>query len=407
MTNGLKEYFHLPKELYALVVSKMINSIGNFILPLLTLILTQKVGLNEADTGFYLLMLNVSFVPGLLLGGILADKFGRKRVIIIFHSLAAIVYFSCGFIRPSMLMVFLLILGSSLLSASLPAYDALAADLTNTDNRKRAFSLLVMGHNLGFAIAPVMAGFLFRRFLPLVFIIDASTTFISVFLIGVLVREPKKDHKMNDKPKEIRKGTKNVFMFLKNKPIIIYFSMLLFCYNFAYSQWGFTLPLQLVKLFSDKGPHIYGLLAGFNGVLILLLTPVITKVTLKTIPLKVIAAGGLFYAAAFAILSFISDLPFFYLVVIIMTLGEMMITVNNSTFIASVTPPEFRGVINATVQIIFGAGFALGPLIIGEVLKYLTIKQIWLIISGEVLFAAMLMYLLYRFLKSSSINNRY
>lgn len=407
MISSFKEYFHLPGHIYALVVSKTINSLGNFILPLLTLILTQKIGLNEGDAGFYLLVLSISYVPGLLLGGILSDKFGRKRVIIIFHGLAAIIFLGCGFIKPSMAMVFLLIFGSSLLAASLPAYDALTADLTNSENRKRTFSLLIMGHNLGFAIAPVIGGFLFKRFLPLVFIIDALSTFISVFLIATFVKENSGKHLHKEVTKEIKHGTKNAFEFLLKKPIILYFSLLLFCYNFAYSQWAFTLPIQLVKLFNDNGSNVYGLLAGFNGILILIFSPIITKKTLKTIPLKVIAAGGLFYCAAFAILSVSSTLPLFYIVVFVMTIGEIMITVNNSTFIASITPPEYRGVVNAAFQIIFGAGFALGPLIVGRGLKYISITNSWRLVSIEVGIAAILMFLFYKRYKKNKVHQNY
>ena len=75
-----KEYLHLPREDYVLVVAKTINGLGNFIMPLLTLILTEKVGLNGSQAGFYMLMLNVCFVPGLLFGGRLADSLGRKKL---------------------------------------------------------------------------------------------------------------------------------------------------------------------------------------------------------------------------------------------------------------------------------------------------------------------------------------
>ena len=44
-----KEYLHLPREVYVLVVAKTINGLGNFIMPLLTLILTEKVGLNGSQ----------------------------------------------------------------------------------------------------------------------------------------------------------------------------------------------------------------------------------------------------------------------------------------------------------------------------------------------------------------------
>ena len=412
MIKGYKEYFRLPKAVYILVASKTINGLGNFIMPLLTLILTEKIGLSGSQAGFYILMLNVSFVPGLLLGGRLVDSFGRKKVIIIFHGLAAAVFLSCGFIEPSMTIVYLLILGASLLAASLPAYDALVADLTDSRNRKRAFSLMFMGHNLGFSIAPVLGGFLFKNYLYLVFIIDAFTTLISVILVALFIPDIRHSHTEN---KDVNIGSNevgnnkklNVVGFLLGKPVILVFAAVLFFYNFAYSQWAFTLPIHMVALFPEGGPKYYGMLEGLNGFLILLFTPIMTRLTLKTMPTRVIARGGIFYAISFAILVVTRQLPMFFVAVVIMTIGEMMVTVNNNTFISSVTPPQYRGRVSAVFQIIFGAGFATGPFIMGKALDYITTSQVWIIITMVVGTAALLMFLLTRKLKKMRIENHY
>ncbi|WP_163194636.1 MFS transporter [Clostridium thermarum] len=409
MLKGYKEYFHLPKAVYFLVAAKTINGLGNFIMPLLTLILTEKIGLSSSQAGFYILILNISFVPGLLLGGRLVDTFGRKKVIVIFHSLAAIIFLNCGFINPSMLIVYLLILGSAMLAASLPAYDALIADLTNSHTRKRAFSLMFMGHNLGFSIAPVLGGFLFKNYLYLVFIIDAITTLISVLLVLFFIpdiRHHQEQHKSKKEHGEDKKKL-NVVEFLLSRPVVLVFAGLLFFYNFSYSQWAFTLPIHMVALFPEEGPKYYGMLEGMNGLLILLFTPVITKFTLKTMPTKVIATGGLFYAVSFAILIVTRLLPMFFVVVIIMTIGEMMVTVNNNTFISSVTPPQYRGRVSAIFQIIYGAGFAAGPFIMGKALDYITTNDVWVIITAVIGTAALLLFVLSRRLKKKGIENHY
>jgi MFS family permease len=409
MIRGYKEYFQLPKAVYFLVAAKTINGLGNFIMPLLTLILTEKIGLSSSRAGFYILMLNISFVPGLLLGGRLVDTFGRKKVIIIFHSLAAVVFLSCGFIEPSMLIVYLLILGSSMLAASLPAYDALVADLTTSHNRKRAFSLMFMGHNLGFSIAPVLGGFLFKNYLYLVFIIDAFTTLISVLLVLFFIPDIRHHHAQHKNEELNSQGKKklNVVEFLLSKPVVLFFAGLLFFYNFAYSQWAFTLPIHMVDLFPEEGPKYYGMLEGLNGLLILLFTPIMTRLTLKTMPTKVIATGGIFYAISFAILIVTRQLPMFFVVVLIMTIGEMMVTVNNNTFISSVTPPQYRGRVSAIFQIIYGAGFAAGPFIIGKALDYITTNDVWVIITVVIGTAALLLFVLTRRLKKTGIENHY
>lgn len=406
MEKGLNKYLGLKKEIYTLAISKTINSMGNFVLPLLTLILTEKVGLSKTSAGIYLLILCVSYVPGLIIGGKMVDVVGRKKIIIIFHTLAASVYICCGLIKPSILMVYLLILASSLLSASMPAYDALAADLTDNSNRKKTYSLLFMGHNFGFAIAPVLGGFLFKNHLPLVFIIDAITTFISVTLITIFVKEPKvlRD---TEHPESKQYKDKSLIFFLKTMPIIVVFSILLFFYQFAYSQWAYTMPLQLTELFKDKGAYYYGIIAGFNGILILIFTPLVTKLTRKLNILKIISLGGLFYAIAFGVLIQAKSLHIFFITVLIMTFGEMMVTINNSTFITTITPATHRGRVNGYMQIMLGAGFSMGPFTMGIALLYISIRSVWTIISIEVLLAAIFMYLLSRSWERNGIDKHY
>lgn len=405
-----REYLTLPKEVYVLAAAKTINGLGNFIMPLLTLILTEKIGLSSAQAGFYMLLLNVCFVPGLLFGGRLADSLGRKKVIIIFHSLAAIVFMTCGFIKPSMLVVYLLMLGSSVLAASLPAYDALLADLTNEENRKRSFTLTFMGHNLGFSIAPILGGFLFRNYLYLVFVIDAISTVISVILVAIFipniqVDQVKKKYEAVEENKEESKL--NVFQFLLNNKYILIFSIILFFYNFAFSQLAFTLPIHVVELFPEKGAEYYGTMEGLNGILILILTPIMTKLTMRSKPTKAIAQGGLLYTLSFAILIFVAPLSMFYLSIIVMTFGETMITVNNNAFISGMTPPQYRGRVSGVFQIIYGAGFALGPFITGFLLDYISTRSVWTIITIIMALASIFMVGLTRSLKKKKVEGRY
>ena len=83
--NMLTTYKGLPREIYILFVARIINCLGNFVYPLLALILTQKIGLTPKNAGFIVTLMAVSQVPSLMIGGKVADSIGRKKVIIIFR----------------------------------------------------------------------------------------------------------------------------------------------------------------------------------------------------------------------------------------------------------------------------------------------------------------------------------
>ena len=113
------------------------------------------------------------------------------NTIVIFQTLGAVTLISCGLIPVSMITTRLIILSSVFYSISSPAYDALNADLTTPENRKQSYSLIYMGINIGFSIGPLMAGFLFENYLPIIFIGDAITTLMALALIVKFIDEEK------------------------------------------------------------------------------------------------------------------------------------------------------------------------------------------------------------------------
>jgi len=70
-----------------------------------------------------------------------------------------------------------------------PSHDAMTADLTTPEQREGAYSLNYLGFNLGFAFAQMLAGFLFKDYLKLMFLIDAVTALIAIALIAFFIRE--------------------------------------------------------------------------------------------------------------------------------------------------------------------------------------------------------------------------
>jgi MFS family permease len=370
---------------------------GAFVHPLLALILTEKVGLTTDRAGLYVTTLSILSIPSLILGGKLVDTIGRKKVIIISQGLGAAVIIICGFIKPSINLTYALMFSSLLYSLSSPAYDAMLADLTTTNNRKASYSLLYMGWNLGYALGPFIGGMLYKNLLLLVFIGDGITTLISLILVSLFVGETihKEEEKKEEDRGELEKKVEgSVLSVLFRRPILPLFAMILFCVEFAYSQWGFTLPLQMGQIFKDNGAAYYGMLASFNGLIVIILTPLISKATHHIKPLIVISLGSLGYALAFGMLSFSKILALFFISIFIMTIGEIMISINASTFIANHTPASHRGRISSILPMIIGSGYTLGPLIMGKFIAVSSIETAWLFIGALGFFSAFLMYML-------------
>lgn len=394
----LRNYKGLPKEIYILCIARIVNCMGNFVYPLLSIILTQKSGFTSAKAGTFITICAVLQAPSLILGGKLTDILGRKKIIIIFQTIGAISYIFCGFLKTGTIIPFIMIASVCYAIAS-PAYDALIADVTVPENRKGSYSLLYMGMNIGASIAPVLGGMLYKNHLSVIFIGDAVTTILSAVLINIYVKESFKDIKnKHSSQSELEKEQEgSAISVLLKRPVILYFSLIFLLYSFSYAQWSFMLPLQMAHLFKENGAKFYGLVAGMNGLVVIFCTPIITNLIHKVTSLKSIAIGGIFYAVSFGIFGHISVLFMFFVSITIMTFGEIMISINEGTFIANHTPSSHRGRLNSILPVISGTGYAFGPMIMGKNLQKLGFSSAWTIVSLLVFTGAMCFLILNRF----------
>lgn len=396
----LQPFKGLPKEIYVLCFARMINATGMFIFPLLTLILTRKIGLSHSEAGFWIMMVGLTFIPSNLIGGKMTDLFGRKKLIVICETLGGLMYVICGFLDPSMIQIWLILSACFFFGMSEPANNAVIADLTTPENRDASYSLSYMGFNMGFAIGPAVGGLLFENHYPWIFWGDALTLFIAIALILLFVRETFGDAQAD--PGEGRALEQHmegsIFKVLRERPILIAFSLILLFYNFSYSQWHYLLPLQLDEMFDSRGAALFGLLASLNGLVVMICTPLLTSIFRKKSNLKKVALGGIFYLLGFGMFGFIGDASFLYYALgcTIFTLGEILITTSFMPFITNRTPASHRGRMNAVIPLIMGIGYSMGPLLMGKGLGFYSIDTGWRLIGALMSIGVLMMLLLDR-----------
>jgi len=59
----LNHYINLPKSIYILFFARMVNSMGAFVYPFLTIYLTKTLSLNEKEAGFIVMLAITAHVP--------------------------------------------------------------------------------------------------------------------------------------------------------------------------------------------------------------------------------------------------------------------------------------------------------------------------------------------------------
>lgn len=409
MLKGFKNYFSvyngLSKSIYVLFFARLINSMGNFVYPLLTLLLTGKLGFTPKMAGDFVSFAAVSYVPGALLGGRLCDYFGRKKVLIFSQLFAAFCFISCAFLGKSMLIPILLILSGVFNGAAQPASNAMVTDLTKPNERQAAFSMLYLGSNIGFAVGPLIAGFLYRNYMQWIFLGNAIFIFLAVSLVFIFVEEtlPSKVKKNIEALGEYERAEEgNVFKVLLKRPVLMIYAFLSVFYNFAYIQGNFTTTLLLQQIYHEDASKLFGILNSVNGIIVITMTTFIIHLTSKYEPMFNIFLAGLFFAVGFGMQYFISSFVLFVLSTIIWTIGEVLNATSSGVYVANRSPISHRGRFNSVIFLISGSGMALGPLFMGRFINKYGVRSAWILVFFITLIASFGMFLLYLFEKKKT-----
>ncbi|MBS4537034.1 MFS transporter [Clostridium sp. D2Q-11] len=394
----IQPYKGLPVSIYVIFFAAIVNNMGNFVGPFLTMFLTYRVGINVGMVGIIVACNAGLGMLGAMIGGKLIDQIGRKKILIIFRTLAGIGYGTCAFVESPLIITSILMFSSFFGGFSQPVYGTIITDITDGEERKSAFSLHYMAINIGYSVGPLLAGFLYKNYLMWLFLGDALTTFLSIALVAIFVPEtlPDKDEIMESQSKTYEKAEEgNLLSILIKRPTLLMFSFIIVIYFIVFSQFNFGLSLQIGDVFGDNGATLFGVLMTVNAVMCSIFTVVVNSATKDFKSSFNIAVGGILYMIGFGMIAFINSFWLFVVSTIIWTIGEILVATNTSVYIANHTPITHRGRFNAVFPIIRKLGFIIGPMMAGAYVKYSGIKSLWILIGALSLVGSIMMYRLY------------
>lgn len=387
-------YRTLDKNVHILFLARIINRFGDFVQMLLVLILTVSIGMEAHQAGLFSTMTMLASIFGQLVGGFAADRYPRKYVMVFCQLSVAACYAACAVLIAEfpLLVAYIILFSSPFRGATWPISHALVADFSHGEmERARAFSLLYLGSNIGVAVGPLVASFLFARNLPLLFLVSSLTLLVSSSLLGFLLPpgRPEDPASMPISPKETS-GRSIISLFLGNRMLLLY--MLAFTlYNFIYVQHSFALPLQMNAQFgSQRGTEGYGYLMSVNALTVLLMTATVTHATLRMPRAINMAIGCAFYVVGFGAYAICSSLAAFLAATFVWTIGEILLATNGNVFVNQHAPRSHRGRFNSIISVTTGFGSILGPYAGGLLLSWYTFGTLWMAMVGVALFTGLL-----------------
>ena len=361
----------LPRTYWLIWTGTLINRLGGFVIPFLTLYLTAKREIPVSTSALMVSFFGAGSFLAQLTGGELTDRLGRRPVMLMSFFITPIFMVTLGLARDLVLISICTFIVGFFTDLYRPAVGAAIADLVPAESRTRAYGYNYWAINLGAAIAPILAGLIADYNFLILFVADALTTaaFGFIVLFGIPETRPPEAHHAAHLPLGERIAQ------LKRAPILLIFSLITLFFGIIYMQGNVTLPLDMQA--HGLGPREYGAAIAVNGFLIILMTIPVSNMAAKWPRFETIAIAAVLLGLGFGSTALASSFPLFAVSVAIWTLGEIAATSVGPTIIADLSPVELRGLYQGIFGAAWGLSYFIGPLAGGWVYEHWGSNALW------------------------------
>lgn len=385
MIQALRKAFQTyPSQYWLMFVGMLISTIGSsmiwpfimiYVSGKLNLPLTQIASLTTINAGVGLVF---NFIAGSA-----TDKIGRKWVMVISLLGNGLVYLLQS--HATTYGGFAIAMG--LAGAFNPLYrvgsDAMLADMIPSDQRSEAYSVMRMSNNLGISIGPTIGGFIAAQSYNNVFFLAVGGMITYGILITLFARETLPGKKKSVSTEVVREsgGYEKVF---RDRHYLSFVSAFTFCQMTASIMW------VLLSVYVKTNYHIpeqqYGFIAATNAIMVVLFQVWVTRITRRFHPLKAMIAGAAFFGVGVGSVALGSGFWTFWISMVVMTIGELIIVPTTTTYAANQAPTEMRGRYMSIYSLSWGTASGIGPVLGGFLNDNLGPRFIWLggFISGIV-----------------------
>lgn len=369
-------YHGYPRAFWIYNVIVFIDRLGGFMLyPFFALYLTEKFDIGMSTVGLLFAIFSISGMIGSALGGALADRMGRKVVIIFSLVLSSISALGMGFAPTIGIFIAVVAVVGTLSSIGHPAHEAVVADLLPPERRAEGYGIIRVVFNMAVIIAPLIAGLLIANSYLTLFLVDAGISLVSAAIVLLALPETKPQAQAHVKPETMRQTFAGYGRVFKNTPFVAFIAVTVMM-TLVYMNMNSTLGVYLRDEHGLPELH-YGWLISINAILVVILQFWVTRRLEKYKPMLMMAAGSLLYALGFAMYGFVAGFGMFVAAMVIITIGEMVVSPFQQSLVASFAPEDMRGRYMAVSGLSWSISFTVGPYLAGLLLDSANPSLLW------------------------------
>ena len=341
-----------PRAYWYVWWGTLINRLGGFVVPLMTIYLTAERKLSVSEAGGVVALFGGGQIVASQVGGQMSDRLGRRITMIVSLLGGAAGMIALGLARDLTTIAVLVFVVGFVGELYRPAVLAFVADVTPPEHRVEAYGLLYWAINLGFAFAAATGGFLADLDFTILFFADAATMTIFAFLVWRSVPETKPAAlPKHEAPPPSRS-------WMRDGDFLIYVGITLIMSLLPLQT---AAPLSAHMAWQGFSASGYGLVLAFNGLLIIAIQPLATTWIAARDPSRVIAVASLLYGAGMALHGLAPNLVLHGGAVLVWTLGEILESPTRSALVAAMAPADARGRYQGALVMSWGAATMIAP----------------------------------------------
>ena len=347
----------------------------HLLFPFFSLYITKKFGVGMTQVGILFGIYSITGLLSSLVGGALTDRMGRKGLLLFGLVMSALSALLMGIVDQFMLFVIVTVVVGLLADVGFPAQQAMIADLLPEEKRAEGFGILRVVANLAVTLGPMIGGLLAATSYLLLFILDAVASLTTATILFFTLRETKQPAQEGEHQESMIQTFGGYFQVLKDSAFT-WFLIASMLSVLVYMQMNTTLSVYLRDIHGvpERG---FGYILSLNAAMVVLFQFPVTRWISKYRPMMIMVIGTLFYAVGFGLYGFVSVYVMFLFAMVIITIGEMLVSPVSQSIVARLAPEAMRGRYMAAYGFSWIIPSALGPLLAGLVMDNLDPRWVW------------------------------
>jgi len=369
----------LPGPFWAVWFALIVNRLASFVIAFLAIYLVRERGFTPLEAGRVLALYGVGMIVAGPVGGLMADRIGRRLTMVIGLVLGASAVGALAFARQPALIGVLAFLSSAAGELYRPAMSAAVADLVPPSNRAHAYGLVYWAVNLALSIGLLLGGLVAEKSLPALFLLDATSSLAAAVLILARVPETRPEGLVHEPAirglaKVFGDGPYVVFLILHLSALVVF------------TQWQLALPLDMAD--HGLGPAAYAFLMSLNCAGVVVLQPFLSPRLRNYDPAWMLSLSAALFGLGFGINALGGSLAVYGIGSTLWTVGEVVGFPVAAALVANLAPAALRGRYQGAFAMCWGVAFTLSPLGAGEALQRLGGRTLWLLCLAVALVVA-------------------